>query len=185
MEEIDPDREFVRELTVHQGAVLAYIRSLMGGCSGAQDVLQQTNLKLWEKKSDFMVGTNFKAWAFAVARFEVLGQRKRLKRGGWLVFSEEVAELLATDLEEDQTDWDEALLALEDCVGKLRPQDMELVQVRYASGCGLDEYASRLSRSSGTLKARLFKIRAVLRRCVEDSILSNNPDTHSRKEITL
>ncbi len=185
MEEIDPDREFVRELTLHQGSVLAYIRSLMGGCSGAQDVLQQTNLKLWEKKTDFVPGTNFKAWAFAVARFEVLGQRKRLKRGGWLVFSEEVAELLATDLADDQTDWDDALHALEACVRKLRPHDIELVQVRYASGSGLDEYANRLRRSSGTLKARLFKIRAVLRRCVEDSILTNNPDTLSRKEITL
>lgn len=185
MEEVDTDREFVKELTLHQGSVLAYIRSLMGGCSGAQDVLQQTNLKLWEKKDDFTPGTNFKAWAFAVARFEVLGQRKRLKRGGWLVFSEDVAELFAADLENDPTDWDEALLALEGCIGKLRPQDMELVQVRYASGCGLDEYADRLRRSSGTLKARLFKIRAVLRRCVEDSILVNNPDTLSRKEISL
>jgi len=185
MEDIDTDREFVRELTLHQGSVLAYIRSLMGGCSGAQDVLQQTNLKLWEKKADFVPGTNFKAWAFAVARFEVLSQRKRLKRGGWLIFNEEVAEKLAADLEEDQTDWDEALRALEGCVGKLRPQDKDLVKVRYSSSCGLDEYAGKLQRSSGTLKARLFKIRAVLRRCVEDSILSNNPDTLSRKEISL
>jgi len=168
------DREFVRELTLHQGSILAYVRSLMGGCPGAQDILQQTNLVLWEKKDKFVPGTNFKSWAFAVARFEVLGQRKRLRRDGWLVFGEDVAEKLAQDQEEDATDWENSLQALEGCMGKLRPQDMELVQMRYSSSCGLDEYANTLKRSSGTLKARLFKIRAALRRCIENSLSSES-----------
>jgi len=173
----NPDSDFVRELTLHQGPILAYVRSLMGGCPGAQDILQQTNLVLWAKKDHFVPGTNFKSWAFAVARFEVLGQRKRLQRNGWLVFGEEVAEKFAQDLEEGPADWEDALRALEGCMGKLRPQDMELVQMRYASSCGLTEYAHTLQRSSGTLKARLFKIRAALRRCIENS-LSSKPADH-------
>ena len=44
--------------------------------------------------------------------------------------------------------------------------------MRYASSCGLEEYANTLKRSSGTLKARLFKIRAALRRCIESSLSS-------------
>ncbi len=170
MNDENPDHEFIRQLTLHQGSVLAYIRSLLGGAPGSQDVLQQTNLKLWELKSDFVPGTNFKSWAFAVARYEVMAQRKRIQRGGWLVFGEKAAEILAEELEDDRTDWEEALQALEGCLAKLRPHDRELVQMRYASGCGLDQYARSLNRSAGTLKARLFKIRAALRRCIEGTI---------------
>lgn len=184
MNHANPDREFVRELTLHQGPILAYVRSLMGGCPGAQDILQQTNLVLWEKKDKFAAGTNFKSWAFAVARFEVLGQRKRLRRDGWLVFGQDVAEKLAHDLEDSDTDWENALRALEECVGKLRPQDIELVQMRYASSCGLDEYASTLQRSSGTLKARLFKIRAALRRCIESSLANESLAVISERGIS-
>lgn len=156
----------------------------MGGCPGAQDILQQTNIILWEKKDDFVPGTNFKSWAFAVARFEVLGHRKRLKRNGWLVFGDDVAEMFAQDLEEDNTDWENSLRALEGCLGRLRPQDMELVRMRYSSICGLDEYARTLQRSSGTLKARLFKIRAALRRCIESSLSDGAGDTISGGEVS-
>lgn len=164
------DKEFVRQLTLHQAAVLSYINSLMPGCSAAQDVLQETNIKLWEKKDDFIPGTNFKSWAFAVARFELLGQRRRLQRNGWLVFSDTVAEQLADDLAESDDDHESALQALDHCLNKLRPHDQDLVRTRYGSACGLDEYALSLNRSSGTMKARLFKIRAALRRCVENSL---------------
>jgi RNA polymerase sigma-70 factor, ECF subfamily len=164
------DKEFVRQLTLHQTAILAYLRSLMPGCSGAQDVLQETNIKLWEKKDDFTPGTNFKSWAFAVARFEMLGQRRRLRRNGWLVFSDSVAEQLADDLAEQNSDHETELQALDRCLEKLNPHDLDLVRTRYASGRGLDEYARSLNRSAGTMKARLFKIRAALRRCVESTL---------------
>lgn len=170
MSEESPDHEFIRQLTLHQGSVLAYIRSLMPGCPGSQDVLQQTNIKLWEKKSDFVEGTNFKAWAFAVARFEVMSQRKRVRRDGWMLFGEQTAEAIASDLAEEEVDHDEVMHALECCLERLRPHDRELVQMRYASGAGLDDYAQKLDRSSGTLKSRLFRIRAALRRCIEENI---------------
>ncbi len=180
----NPDHEFIRELTTNQGPVLAYIRSLVGGSPDAQDILQKTNIILWDKKEDFISGTNFKSWAFAVARYEVFGHRKRLRRNGWLVFADDVAEQFARDLEVDNTDWEHSLSALDGCLGKLRPQDMELVQMRYSSKCGLEEYAQSLNRSSGTLKARLFKIRAALRRCIEDSISDGSQGSISDGEVS-
>lgn len=165
------DQEFVRLLTAHQGPVLAYVRSLMPGFTGASDILQQTNITLWQKKDQFEMGTNFKAWAFAIARNHVMDQRKKLKRNGWLVFSDELAEVFAQEIEEDEPfDHDEAFRALEVCLSKLRPHDRELVRKRYCESVTLDDYARELDRSSGTLKARLFKIRASLRRCLDHQL---------------
>lgn len=165
------DQEFVALLTAHQGPVLAYVRSLMPGFSGASDILQQTNITLWKKKDHFEIGTNFKAWAFAIARNHVMDQRKKLKRNGWLVFSDELAEVFAQEIDEDEPfDQDEAFRALEVCLSKLRDHDRELVQKRYCESVTLDAYAKELNRSSGTLKARLFKIRASLRRCLDNQL---------------
>jgi len=170
MTETDPDQDFIRLLTAHQGPVLAYIRSLMPGFTGASDILQLTNITLWKKKDVFEPGTNFKAWAFAIARNHVMDQRKKLKRNGWLVFSEDVARLFAAETEEEDVDHDDAYRALEVCLSKLRPHDRELVQKRYGESVTLEDYARQLDRSAGTLKARLFKIRAGLRRCLDHQL---------------
>jgi RNA polymerase sigma-70 factor (ECF subfamily) len=168
--EAERDQEFVRLLTSHQGPILAYVRSLMPGFTGSSDILQQTNITLWQKKEVFELGTNFKAWAFAIARNHVMDQRKKLKRGGWLVFSEDLAELFAQEAEEEEIDHDEAYRALEVCLSKLQDHDRELVQKRYCESVTLEEYARELDRSAGTLKARLFKIRASLRRCLDSQL---------------
>lgn len=175
MDPAERDQEFIRLLTAHQGPVLAYIRSLMPGFTGASDILQQTNITLWKKKEVFELGTNFKAWAFAIARNHVMDQRKKLKRNGWLVFSEDVAELFAAEAEDDDLDQDESFRALEVCLSKLRAHDRELVQKRYCESVTLEEYAGQLNRSAGTLKARLFKIRAGLRRCVDRQLQHVSP----------
>ena len=156
----------MRELTAHQGSILAYIRSLMPGQMGAQDVLQQTNVTLWGKREDFKLGTNFKAWAFTVARYQVMSQRARMKRRAWMVFDDEIAERFAAEIDVDDN-LEEAFCALDSCLSKLREKDLELLKVRYSSNMGLDEYAKQIGRSAGTLKARLFKIRASLRECLE------------------
>ncbi|GHC63718.1 sigma-70 family RNA polymerase sigma factor [Roseibacillus persicicus] len=163
----EEEQEFVALLTAHQGPILAYIRSLMPGFSGASDILQQVNMVLWRKRESFELGTNFKAWSFTVARNMVFTQRRKLKKGAWLIFDDDLAERFAEEFEEDDESLDRAHRALAQCVTQLRPHDLELVRKRYAEEVGLDEYARDLNRSPGTLKARLFKIRANLRRCIE------------------
>jgi RNA polymerase sigma-70 factor (ECF subfamily) len=164
---VDNDQEFVQLLTGHQTALLAYIRSLMPGYPGARDILQLANITLWKKKDDFTIGTNFKAWAFSVARFQVLSQRRRLRREGWLVFDEELVTRFAEEDDPESEELETAHRALQSCVGKLPSHDQELLRMRYTENVTLDDYAATLDRSPGTLKARLFKIRAALRRCIE------------------
>src|SRR6056297_1174929 len=97
---------FVALLTEHQSAIRFYVASLLPGDSRAADVAQQANIKIWEKRGDFEIGTNFKAWAFAVARFEVLNFRKKEARDSRLHFSEELEEIMASELETVSDDFD-------------------------------------------------------------------------------
>ncbi len=159
--------EFVRELTNHQTAMLAYIRSLAPGGSGARDLLQEVNITLWQKRETFQLGTNFKAWAFQTIRYHLLNHRRRLMSHGWLVFDDDLVERMSPELEADPEELEERHLALRRCLQRLRPQDRDLIHHRYATDSSLNEYAATTRRSAGTLKAILFNLRSVLRRCIE------------------
>ena len=115
-------QEFVRLLTEHQAVLRGYIRSLIPNASDIWDVVQNTNIALWEHRDDFELGTNFRAWAFTIARYRALEHRRKLQKDHRLVFDERLIDQL------DQTphDWEAARLeskhrALEHCLGKLKP----------------------------------------------------------------
>ncbi len=166
--------EFVKELTNHQTSMLAYVRSLAPGGAGARDVLQEVNITLWQKRETFELGTNFKAWAFQTIRYHMLNHRRRLASQGWLVFDDDLIERMAPRFEADPGELEERHLALRKCLLRLRPQDRELLHHRYATTASLQEYATRTHRSTGTLKAVLFNLRAALKRCIERELLATS-----------
>ena len=91
--------DFVKELTNHQSSMLAYIRSLAPGGSGARDLLQEVNITLWQKRESYELGTNFKAWAFQTIRYHLLNHRRRLASQGWLVFDDDILQRVAPELD--------------------------------------------------------------------------------------
>ena len=62
--------DFVRLLTQHQRDMYLYIRSLLPDRHEADDVLQEVNLVLWDKRAQFRIDSNFRAWAFQIARIQ-------------------------------------------------------------------------------------------------------------------
>lgn len=159
--------EFVKELTNHQTSMLAYIRSLAPGNSGARDLLQEVNITLWQRRDSYELGTNFKAWAFQTIRYHMLNHRRRLISQGWLVFDDDLIQRMAPGFENEPDELEERHIALRKCLLRLRPQDRELIHHRYATAGSLQEYADKTNRSAGTLKAILFNLRAALKRCIE------------------
>lgn len=166
-DEGDDSEAFVRELTNHQSSMLAYVRALMPGSNAARDLLQEVNITLWQKRETFELGTNFKAWAFQTIRYHVLNQRRRFVSQGWLVFDDDLVSKLAPDFEIELDNMEERHEALRLCLARLRQKDRELLHHRYATTFSLQEYAEKIDRSAGTLKAVLFNLRMVLRKCIE------------------
>lgn len=163
----DPDSEFVALLTTNQPAILYYVRSLLPGESRASDVAQQTNLKIWEKRGDFEPGTNFKAWSFQIARYEVLNFRKREARDARLLFSDELDDIMSEELSTQSDDLEARREALRVCLRKLKESDRELLFHRYFEASSLSDYAEKIGRSAGGVKVSLHRLRNLLSKCIE------------------
>ena len=172
MSETDQESQFVALLTDIQLPLRLYVQSLLPGDPAAHDVAQHANATLWQKRADFALGTNFKAWAFAIARFEVLNYRKQQARDARLVFSEELEETFAEEFAAHSDDLERRHEALKACLSKLRDRDRALLMHRYAKSGTLDDFARMVGRSVGGLKVTLHRLRSALLGCVQKQLSS-------------
>lgn len=160
---------YVKLMTEHQVNLRAFIVSLMPGSPDVADVLQETNAALWQKRGKYKEGTNFIAWAFQIARYEVYRQRDRTKRHDRLLFSLKVVQALAEENESMMSE-DKLYVALDDCLAKLSEKQRELLRARYTPGKSLEKLAECSGRTSGSLRIALLRVREALKTCVERTI---------------
>jgi len=166
-EEPDIEEAFVRLVVNHQAALHAFVLALLPGDSEADDVVQEVNTALWQKRGEFRIGTNFKAWMFSVAKFKVLSRwRDQKRRKVWCV-PEETLDLLIEDAGEVCYDAEDPRhAALRECIRELRPQDRGLILRRYFEGYSMKKLAREVGRKAENLKGSLHRIRLALRTCV-------------------
>lgn len=162
-------QSYVTLMTGHQPNLRAFIVSLMPGSQDVDDVLQNTNAVLWQKRTRFKDGTNFTAWAFKIARYEVLNHRNRIKRDGLIVFTDRLIEVLTEMGPFEQTN-EEVLAALDGCLANLNEDQRDLVRARYTPGRSLEQHAEAVKKSPGSLRIALLRIRAILRDCIETKL---------------
>lgn len=158
--------EFVELLTEHQGLLWTYILSMLPGDKEAEDILQNTNIALWKKRNQFKKGTNFKAWCFAVARFEVLNHRKKRSRDRLTFLDDELLETMSVEHVQFIDKDDFRMEGLGICINGLQKKHRELLNHRYGRRGGLTEYSRQTGRSMASLSVTLNRLRRHLRICV-------------------
>lgn len=161
--------EFVQALTGAQSRLYAYVCSLLGESAGARDVLQETNLALWDKADEYDPTRPFLPWAYGVAYFQVLAYRKRCARSR-LVFDERLLGELAEQIARRESALDARLEALGDCLAKLPGPRREIVDRRYGQGESVERIADRLGKTPNVVAALLYRIRKALLECIEARI---------------
>ncbi|MFC4992632.1 sigma-70 family RNA polymerase sigma factor [Rubritalea tangerina] len=167
--------QFVSQLTDHQSVIRGYIRTLIPNASDIRDVLQNTNIALWERRSEFKTGTNFKAWAFTIARYRALEHRRAMRKDKDLVFDDELIDLLSspsTDFSAAQHERKQ--VALDSCLQQLKDKDRNLIHARYFQNANLEEYAKIDGRSYGSIRVILNRLRITLRNCVDAKTSATN-----------
>ncbi len=164
-------QEFVQQLTDAQHWLRAYLRALLRNNEQADELLQRTNLVMWEKSEQFKPGTNFRAWACKVARFEVLAFRKQQSRDR-LVFGEAAFEVIAAEAERRVESDGDLRESLEACLGRLPNAEQKLLAMRYSSNTPVKEIARTSGRTVDAISTSLYRIRQALLKCIQDRIVT-------------
>ncbi len=158
--------QFVRLFARHEHQVYAYIVSVLGDWTDADEVMQETSVALWEMFDEFQLGTSFTAWACRIAYFRILRFRERQSRDR-LEFNQEFLEAVAETAREEAETFERRRKALGDCVGRLPPADRELLESCYSEGGTIKRAAERLDRPAKRIYKALARIRQALFDCVQ------------------
>lgn len=152
----------------HQQAVMAYVLSLEPGIHDAEEIVQEAFVTASRKASTWTAGTNFLAWACAIARFRTLSfQRDRGRKNRRL--AQDVVELLAENTEEDFSAFQGQVTALRVCLKELTPKAHELVNLRYHAGLMPEQIAGEIDWTANAVRVALTRARNALRECLRRS----------------
>jgi RNA polymerase sigma-70 factor (ECF subfamily) len=169
MNTADPDTLAVQEvqrLFLRHGSLLrGFILGLLPDHNRAEDVYQELFLTITRIAGEFRTGTNFLAWARAIARLKVL-ETIRANKGNLALLDPETLDAVAQTADELDDHWSEQREALAHCLEQLAPKAREILELRYSEELlAPPQIASRISWSLNAVNVALSRARKFLQEC--------------------
>ncbi|WP_038170340.1 sigma-70 family RNA polymerase sigma factor [Verrucomicrobium sp. BvORR106] len=157
---------FLRVFTAHEMAIRAYVRRLVPSRADADDVMQEVAVVLWEKFPTFRENSDFRAWAFGIARYEVLSWRRDKGRDR-LVLDDDVLERLAEETAQEEPRLQLQRQALEGCLAKMNAGQRDLLMLAYEEGVSIQTVAQQSGRTVAGFYQWLHRVRRLLLECIQ------------------
>jgi len=146
----------------------------MGDPDQANDVLQETNVVLWQKSDQFTLGTNFRAWVFKIARFQVMAYRQKKSRDRH-IFDDDAVTCVADAFEERAEMLDDEVTALSHCLNELPDEGRNLIEQRYKQGVSVKLIAENIGGTANHVAVRLHRLRMTLLKCIRKRGVGSEP----------
>ena len=159
--------EFVRLLAEYDRQLSAYVHTLVPLWQDAEDILQNTKLRLWQQFDTYRRDADFGAWAIAVSNYMVRTYRKTNQRKR-VCFSDDLLEKIsqlaprmAVDLQEDRAS------ALLECMKTLSEVARLLLRRFCRDGQRIKDIAAECGQKPSTTRMALLRTRRTLFACVQ------------------
>ena len=147
----------------HQDRLFRYLLRLVGDEPMAEDVFQQTWLRVAERISRYDAARPFAPWLFTVARHLALDQLRRRRPESLEETSEPAAPAGTGDDPLTRAMAGQRSSRLADALARLAPLDREVLSLRFEAELELPQLAETLGVPVPTAKARLYRALARLR----------------------
>lgn len=152
---------FVSLYNHYKGAVYAFCVKMLLDRALAQDVMQETFLRVYENRDRLLKTNSFKAWLFTIARNQCLNQLRRTKRQVALDVQERpLLSQGATPMGELEKS--EQIELVNRFLAQLKPDYREVLILREYQNLSYEEIAAVTRSTLSAVKSRLFKARRKL-----------------------
>jgi RNA polymerase sigma-70 factor (ECF subfamily) len=88
------------------------------------------------------------------------------------MFDDKLLDGIAACIVERNSDLDDRLGVLDQCISKLSPSHRKILIRRYQHGASIDRISAEFGQRSGTVRVLLHRIRLALGRCVQQGVQS-------------
>jgi RNA polymerase sigma-70 factor, ECF subfamily len=161
----------MEQLALVQQRLAGFVRALLPNAADADEVLQETNIIIWQKIDQFdpdRPGSDFLSWAFRIAALQAKNYHRRQARNPG--FSEELMDELAVAAVTQQPTLEARREALRACIKGLPDEERALVERCYAPGAQIYEIAKTLTRTPTSVYRSLRRIRRALSVCIQSRL---------------
>lgn len=164
----DRGAKFVQLLAANEHRIGSYVLALIPNWNDAEEIIQETKLRLWEQFGTYDPEKDFGTWACVIARYGVMTFRTRAARSR-IQFSQELVDRLSGELPQIVAESDARLAFVEQCLKKLTRWQRDLLWRCCVAGDSTERVASQLGRKAGSTRQALLRIRRKLYLCIEDA----------------
>jgi RNA polymerase sigma-70 factor (ECF subfamily) len=175
MEMMPNSLRFERLARQHKDAVYRQMVRVCGDRDDAEDVLIEALLRAYRSIDTIRDDENFRGWLAIVAR-RLCGRVRRKEALLPLIALSDLPEL--SDVDPSEMSAKSIRAQIEDALDTLSPLLREVYELRDLQQLSGDEVVRKLGISEGTMKSRLHRARAQLRKaldhCVECHAVSSN-----------
>ncbi len=133
----------------------AFAKSLCGSHDRADDLVQETLVKAWNKIDSFKEGTNLKAWLFTILRNTYFSEFRKAKREVADTDGEYSARVAVHPSQQSHVDVQDLIAALH----QLGQEQREALILVAAEGFSYEEAAVICDCAVGTIKSRVNRAR--------------------------
>jgi RNA polymerase sigma-70 factor (ECF subfamily) len=167
-------KDIVQKLFLRNSLMLqGFIHSLLPDKAAVEDVLHETFLVLTEKADDFTEGTDFFAWAKAVAYRKALQAIRAQGRTARTLPMEVLERLIGGGESVGFVEhWEERRSALRYCLEKLSGGVRRMLRLHYFEGLGIGEVARKVGWNRTSVSVAMSRGRHALRECVRRRMAS-------------
>lgn len=162
-------QEFVGLYRQHERGLHGYVLSLVADLAAADEICQETSLRLWEQFDRFDRTKDFGIWARTIAYYQVLKYRKSLGRDR-LQFNSELLGILADRVAVRCDELTNRQDHLNDCLTKLSGLKRQMIRLYYSLGFTAKGVAEKLGRNVSAVEKTLARTRTDLRECIEKAM---------------
>lgn len=157
---------FAQLLLKHQHQIFRLIFCMVHHLEDTRDLFQEASAQMWKSFGDFEIGTDFVAWASAIARNKALNLLTSRNRKSFIFSSSFIEELAQLDESDAEIHQQARLDALASCRQKLSSKDQELLRNCYSNKNTIREAAKQIGRSPGSVYHSLIRVRSMLFDCI-------------------
>lgn len=144
-------QEFLRLLDAHGATLTAMLRRLCGNCHDAEDVFQDTAVRVWRSLASRPRLRNPRAWVMTIGYRAFLDARGRRERHEGIEDAVDDRGSLPSRAAEQSEECNRVRTAIAQLPGPIR----EVVVLHYVGGLTLSQTAAAMEISLGTVKSRL------------------------------
>ena len=159
---------FVSLYNRYKGGVYAYCAKMLQDRTLAQDVMQETFLRVYENRHRLLNTSSFKSWLYTIARNQCLNQLRRQRRQVPLV--DEPPPPAIPDTPGSRLEKSEQIALVNQYLAHLKPDYREVIILREYQNLSYEEIAAVTRSTLSAVKSRLFKARRKLATFLEPAL---------------